>query len=115
MDLVRERKLTAYDLEAISQVAPVFVSRMPRRKVTGAAHKETIKSLRRDGTVVRKVALPELKIKEGEIEDYYEPESDRLLYDALKNTPFSVWRQCRKGVFRAFLQTEKRRYASPPR
>jgi len=84
-DLTHERKLTTYDANAILQVAPVFVSRMPRRKVTGAAHKETIKSLRKDGTVVRKVPLTELKIKDGEIENYYNPNSDRLLYEALKN------------------------------
>ncbi|MGI5970781.1 MAG: type II CRISPR RNA-guided endonuclease Cas9 [Oscillospiraceae bacterium] len=83
-DLMNEHKLTTYDSNAVLQVAPVFVSRMPRRKVTGAAHKETIKSLRKDGAVVRKVALAELKIKDGEIENYYNPDSDRLLYEALK-------------------------------
>ncbi len=114
MDLVRERKLTAYDLEAISQVAPVFVSRMPRRKVTGAAHKETIKSLRRDGTVVRKVALTELKIKEGEIEDYYEPESDRLLYDALKTRLLAFGGNAAKAFSEPFYKPKSDGTQGPP-
>lgn len=67
---------------------PLFVSRVPRRKVTGAAHKETIKSpvALDSGMVVVKRPLTGLKLKNGEIENYYEPAkvSDRLLYDALK-------------------------------
>lgn len=65
---------------------PIFVSRMPMRKVTGAAHKDTVKSLRtQDGKTVAVVKRPltELRLKNGEIENYYAPESDRLLYEAL--------------------------------
>lgn len=68
-------------------VRPLFVSRMPRRKVTGAAHKETIKSpaAMENGFVVTKRALSDLKLdKDGEIANYYMPQSDRLLYEALK-------------------------------
>ena len=68
-------------------VHPLFVSRMPRRKVTGAAHKETIKSpvALDDGYVVTKRSLTDLKLdKDGEIANYYMPQSDRLLYEALK-------------------------------
>ena len=69
-------------------VRKLFVSRMPRRKVTGAAHKETIKSPKalNDGVVVVKRALTDLKLdpKTGEIANYYMPQSDRLLYEALK-------------------------------
>jgi CRISPR-associated endonuclease Csn1 len=83
-DMVSEKKLPSYNMSAISQVTPIFVSRMPRRKVTGAAHKETIKGYRSDGIVVKKVPLTELKIKNGEIENYYNQNSDRLLYDALR-------------------------------
>ena len=60
---------------------------MPRRKVTGAAHKETIKSPKalHEGMVVVKRALTDLKLdpKTGEIANYM-PQSDRLLYEALK-------------------------------
>lgn len=69
-------------------VRKLFVSRMPRRKVTGAAHKETVKSPKalNDGIVVVKRALTDLKLdpKTGEISNYYMPQSDRLLYEALK-------------------------------
>lgn len=68
-------------------VRPLFVSRMPRRKITGPAHKETVKSPAaiRDGLVVTKRALTDLKLdKDGEIANYYMPQSDRLLYEALK-------------------------------
>ena len=70
-----------------SPVRKLFVSRMPRRKVTGAAHKETIKSPKalQDGVVVTKRPLTSLKLdKNGEIANYYMPQSDRLLYEALK-------------------------------
>lgn len=65
---------------------PLFVSRMPKRKVTGAAHKETISSpaAQSEGLVVTKRPLTDLKLdKAGGIEGYYKPESDRLLYEAL--------------------------------
>ncbi|EJY56056.1 HNH endonuclease [Alicyclobacillus hesperidum URH17-3-68] len=77
------------------QIDPIFVSRMPTRKVTGAAHKETIRSPRivkvddNKGTeiqvVVSKVALTELKLtKDGEIKDYFRPEDDPRLYNTLR-------------------------------
>ena len=65
---------------------PLFVSRMPRRKVSGAAHKDTVKSPKAmaEGKVIVRRALTDLKLKNGEIENYFDPGSDRLLYDALK-------------------------------
>lgn len=66
-------------------VRPLFVSRMPRHKVTGPAHGETIRSGKTDGVLIIKTALTKLKLdKTGEIANYYNPQSDRLLYDALK-------------------------------
>ena len=69
-------------------VRPLFVSRMPRHKVTGAAHLQTVKSGRvfeEQGVLIVKRALTELKLdKDGEIADYYRPQDDRLLYEALK-------------------------------
>ncbi len=64
----------------------IFVSRMPRRKVTGAAHKDTVKSARllEQGYVLVKRSITELKLKDGEIEGYYNKDSDILLYEALK-------------------------------
>ena len=75
-------KLETY--ESDEEIKPVFVSRMPNHKVTGAAHAETIRSSKGgDGFTVTKTPLTKLKLKEEEIEGYYNPESDKLLYDAL--------------------------------
>lgn len=68
-------------------VREIFVSRMPNHKVTGAAHADTVRSPRHyseNGKVLTRTALTELKYKDGEIEGYYNPESDWLLYNALK-------------------------------
>ena len=74
--------LSTYDTDEV--IRPVFVSRMPRHKVTGAAHEETIRSGKKPGFTVTKTSLDKLKLnKEGQIENYYNPESDRLLYEAL--------------------------------
>lgn len=71
----------------IDAIKPPFVSRMSNHKITGAAHLETIRSARyaQDGMSVSKVPLTALKLgKDGEIENYYNPDSDILLYEALK-------------------------------
>ena len=68
--------------EPDEEIRPIFVSQMPRRKVTGAAHLETIWSGREAGTLIKKVPLTALKLDEnGGIKDFYG--SDRLLYEAL--------------------------------
>ena len=70
-------------------VRPLFVSRMPRHKVTGAAHLQTVKSgkiFEDQGLLIVKRALTDLKLdKDGEIADYYRPQDDRLLYEALRD------------------------------
>lgn len=85
---LRKLNLLFYQDQDLSNVKPIFVSRMPRHKVTGAAHKATIKSskyLSSDGIVVYKTDLSNLKLdKNGEIANYFAPESDTLLYAALK-------------------------------
>lgn len=70
------------------KIEPMFVSRMPKHSVTGAGHKETIKSPKKyneESIVITKTNLTELKLdKDGEIKNYYNKESDKLLYNALK-------------------------------
>jgi CRISPR-associated endonuclease Csn1 len=71
----------------LDTVNPPFVSRMSNHKVTGAAHKGTVRSgkIADQGKTISKVSLTSLKLdKEGEIVGYYNPDSDRLLYEALK-------------------------------
>ena len=87
-DVARKLSYPAWFYEK-NIIRPIFVSRMPNRKVTGAAHADTIRSPRHyqeTGCVLTKTALADLKLnkKTGEIENYYKPESDKLLYQALK-------------------------------
>lgn len=91
-DLMHEElKRIKYDTyENILKIKPIFVSRMPRRKVTGAAHKDTIKGLRKYDSVyysVKKTSLQDLKLtKDGnDIEGYPEKQKadDLYLYKGL--------------------------------
>ena len=80
--------LTRYETGEMPLPQPIFVSRMPKHKVTGAAHMDTVRSPKMldEGFTISKKALTELKLdKDGEIEGYYNPDSDTLLYDALKS------------------------------
>lgn len=88
-EIDREIRYPAWMYEGKSPVIrPIFVSRMPNHKVSGAAHADTIRSPRHykeNGMVVSRVALTDLKLgKDGEIEGYYNKESDLLLYGELK-------------------------------
>ena len=70
----------------VESIYTPFVSRMPNRKVHGPAHLETIRSskLLYKGITIVKTSLTNLKLKDGEIQGYYNPDSDRILYQALK-------------------------------
>lgn len=90
-----------YDDEEVQKLKPIFVSRMKTVKTTGAIHAETLMSAREYAEtkmLVKTVKLSSLKLKEVQetvplkddkypefsIENYYKPESDRLLYLKLK-------------------------------
>ncbi|TDY63095.1 CRISPR-associated Csn1 family endonuclease [Aminivibrio pyruvatiphilus] len=77
--------LPSYKQEEIDSLRPIFVSHMPVRKATGAAHKETVRSLKLadtlGGTFVR---TPLTKLKLADLENMVGKERDRKLYDALK-------------------------------
>ena len=72
-----------YSYDDVEKAKPCFVSRMPNRKVTGAAHEDTIRSGKVEGFTVSKTELTKLELTNGKIKGYYEPESDTLLYNAL--------------------------------
>lgn len=76
-------KFPNYNYDDIESAKPAFVSRMPRHKATGAAHKDTIRSGKIEGFTISKVPLTSLKLKNGAIDKYYKKESDTLLYNAL--------------------------------
>lgn len=88
IECLNAEKIFTY--EDYEDVEPIFVSRMPRRKVTGMAHLETIRGLREENgslKTITKTELAKLKLdKSGEIEGYPEKnkKDDKLLYDALK-------------------------------
>lgn len=78
-----------YTYEDYEDLEPIFVSKMPRRKVTGTAHLETIRGIKEENEKIKtvtKTELTKLKLKNGEIEGYSEKakQDDRLLYEALK-------------------------------
>lgn len=83
-------RLPNYEGVELNSIKPCFVSRMPKRKVTGSVHEDTVRGIHMDGQkpkVVSKKALTELKLVQVgetyEIKNYYNPSSDRILYEAL--------------------------------
>lgn len=90
IECLKSEKIYTYDTEEkINDLEPIFVSRMPRRKVTGAAHMETVRGLCKEEKGIKsitKAELTKLKLKDGEIEGYPEKnkQDDKLLYNALK-------------------------------
>ncbi|WP_037371887.1 type II CRISPR RNA-guided endonuclease Cas9 [Selenomonas sp. AE3005] len=86
-DNLRRMHLENYTEEELQAVKPIFVSRMPRRKVRAAAHEETIRSAKHlnEGVAVVKKKLSDLKLTKDKtaIEGYFNPTSDTLLYQAL--------------------------------
>ena len=77
------RGLDNYDEDFRLSVKPIFVSRMPRRKATAQAHKETIRSPRVKDNDKRTVRMPLNKIKRKDVENSVLKESDKWLYDKL--------------------------------
>lgn len=84
---LRAMRVKNYTEEDLKEVKPIFVSRMPCHTVRAGAHEETIRSSKglADGLIIQKVALPKLKLTNDgmAIKDYYNPDSDKLLYNAL--------------------------------
>ena len=77
------RGLENYDDEFCLSVKPIFVSRMPRRKATAQAHKETIRSPKVKDSDQRTVRTPLNKIKRKDVENSVLKESDKWLYNKL--------------------------------
>lgn len=77
------RGLDNYDEEFRLSIKPIFVSRMPRRKATAQAHKETIRSPKIKGDNQRTVRMSLNKIKRKDVENSVLKESDKWLYDKL--------------------------------
>lgn len=83
-------RIPTYDDVDFNEIKPLFVSRMPKHKHSGQAHQETVRGKREKDNkqyVVTKTDITKLKInpKTGEIDNYYNPDSDRRLYQLIKN------------------------------
>lgn len=87
-------RLKKLDMESykdidVEQIKPIFVSRMPRRKISGAAHKETVRrSIGKDEkgmeqTVVKK-PLVDIKLDKDGHFPMYGMESDPYTYQAIR-------------------------------
>lgn len=86
--LLASLSLPAYQDIDIDNIQKPFVSRMPRKKIKGSGHKETIRRLReQDGVqnVVTKTDIKNLKLdKDGEILNFYDKAGSKELYEKLK-------------------------------
>ncbi|GHV08513.1 CRISPR-associated endonuclease Cas9 [Clostridia bacterium] len=83
-----EKPWEGFDADVIKMADEIFVSRRADHRIKGAAHEDTIRSVR-DGLLVVRTSVSKLKIatkddEKGEIAGYYNKQDDRLLYDALK-------------------------------
>lgn len=79
-----ENRLPDYPQYNHEFVQPLFVSRMPTRKMTGQGHMETVKSAKRldEGLSVLKVPLTQLKL--NDLERMVNREREMALYESLK-------------------------------
>lgn len=113
--ILAQKMLPNYWEVDIEQITPCFVSRMPRHKVTGAAHKDTVRSPKAidEGLVISKKAIAELKLDEnGEIAGYYMPQSDKLLYTAVKQR-LTLLKALEKDTTKAGKERYKQALAQP--
>jgi len=72
----------------INTIKPIFISRMPEHKVTGAAHKDSVKSLKYKEKNFTTIKKPIISVSSAEIRTIVEDErcrdlyiSDRIMYD----------------------------------
>ena len=81
------RQLGTYPDDALSSARPLFVSRAPQRRNSGAAHKDTIygqpERLKEQGGVTQKVPLSSLTLKD--IEKLIDPHRNEKLYAAIRS------------------------------
>ncbi|MCK5285135.1 MAG: type II CRISPR RNA-guided endonuclease Cas9, partial [Alphaproteobacteria bacterium] len=69
--------------DALDSVNNIFVSRMPVRKITGSAHQDTIRSIRKsDGKIIQRIKLKSLTL--AKLEDMVDKERNIKLYNVLK-------------------------------
>jgi CRISPR-associated endonuclease Csn1 len=79
-------RLGTYPPEALEALGPLFVSRAPQRRNSGAAHKDTIygqpEYLKAQGAVTQKVPLSSLSLKD--LDKLIDPHRNEKLYTAIR-------------------------------
>lgn len=79
-------RLGTYPSDAFDSLRPLFVSRAPQRRNSGAAHKDTIygqpERLKAQGGVTQKVALSNLKL--SDLDKLIDPHRNEKLYAAIR-------------------------------
>lgn len=79
-------QLGSYPPEALNALQPLFVSRAPQRRNSGAAHKDTIygqpERLKAQGGVTQKVPLASLTLKD--LDNLIDPHRNEKLYAAIR-------------------------------
>ncbi|MBP3917218.1 type II CRISPR RNA-guided endonuclease Cas9 [Clostridium sp.] len=91
--------IKSYDEEFIEKkLRPIFVSRMPKRKISGQLFEETIYPVNSvsDGKYIFKKKL--IDLKEEDFENIYNYNSDKKLYEAIYNR----FLECDKDAKKAF-------------
>jgi CRISPR-associated endonuclease Csn1 len=80
------QKHGSYPTEALNTLRPLFVSRAPQRRNSGAAHKETVyaqpERLKATESVTQKVSVADLK--PADIDRLVDPHRNEMLYAALR-------------------------------
>lgn len=83
---IEMERLGTYPAEALAALRPLFVSRAPQRRNSGAAHKDTIyaqpERLKAQGGVTQKVALSSLSLKD--LDQLIDPHRNEKLYAAIR-------------------------------
>ena len=78
--------LGTYSPEALARVKPLFVSRAPQRRNSGAAHKDTIygqpERLKQKGSVTEKVALKNISL--ADLDNLVDAHRNEKLYAAIR-------------------------------
>lgn len=81
---LKKSPITTYDMDFISNsLRPIFVSRVPFRKIGGKLFKETVYSkndFKEDYFVTKKKLI---KLKKNDLDNFYNYECDKKLYDAI--------------------------------
>lgn len=104
-----------YDDMDIEKIKPIFISRMPERKIGGKAHKDTMRSMKflkqgEDYTIVKKNLVA---ISKSEIEAIVGNEKFKKLYLSDKNTYDAIYEEMSKNEFKAEKAFANKEFRKP--